>query len=129
MRTLTFVNRAREPSLARRMITVLVSSPNNTQSCSILVSIRPENDNTPVVDLSGPSNPSINHTVELNYTFLMGPASEWISSRTASVSDLDQNGRIESLTAELTPGQPGDGIFLSENLGCPLDDTTICLLK
>ena len=129
MRTLTFINRASEPSLAQRMITLVISSPNDTQSCNILVSIGPVNDNVPVVDLSGPSVPSINHTVELNYTFLTGPSSEWIASCTATVSDQDQNGRIESLTAELTPGQPADRIYLNDDLGCSLDDTRICLLK
>lgn len=84
------------------------------------------NDNAPVVDLSGPLNPSINHTVLLNYTFLSGPASEWISARDASITDADQDARIESLTVELLPGQPGDGIFV---MGCPLDDSTVCWLR
>ena len=129
LRTLRFENRASEPSLAQRMITLMISSPNDTQSCNILVSISPVNDNVPIVDLSGPSIPTINHTVRLNYTFLMGPSSEWIASRTASVSDHDQNGRIESLIIELMPGQPADRIYLSDNLGCSLDDTGICILK
>lgn len=129
LRTLRFVNRASEPSLVQRMITLVISSPNDTQSCNILVSISPVNDNVPIVDLNGPSIPSVNHTVRLIYTFLMGPSSEWIASRTASVSDQDQNGRIESLIAELTPGQPADRIYLSDDLSCSLDDTRICLLK
>ena len=129
MRTLTFVNRAVEPSLIQRRIMISVSSSGDTQSCPILISITPVNDNPPVVDLSGPLAPSINHTVMLNYTFLGGPASEWISTQDASVSDEDQNSRIESLTAELSPGQPGDRIFLSENLGCPFDDASVCLLR
>ena len=87
------------------------------------------NDNAPVVDLSGPLDPSINHTVLLNYTFFNGPASEWISARDASVMDEDIDGRIESLTVELLPGQSGDRIFMSESLGCSLDDTSMCLLR
>ena len=129
LRTLTFVNQAVEPSLIQRRITVSVSSSDNTQSCPIIVSISPVNDNAPVVDLSGTLNPSINHTVLLNYTFLNGPASEWISARDASVTDEDIDGRIESLTVELLPGQPGDRIFMSESLGCSLDDTSMCLLR
>lgn len=129
MRTLTFVNQAVEPSLLQRTVTVSISSSDDTQSCPILVSISPVNDNAPVVDLNGPLDPSINHTVMLNYTFLGGPASEWISARDASVTDEDQDGRIESLTAELLPGQPGDRIFMSEYLGCSLDDTSVCLLR
>ena len=129
MRTLTFVNQAVEPSLLQRTVTVSISSSDDTQSCPILVSISPVNDNAPVVDLNGPLDPSINHTVMLNYTFLGGPASEWISARDASVMDEDQDGRIESLTAELLPGQPGDRIFMSEYLGCSLDDTSVCLLR
>ena len=123
------MNQAVEPSLLQRTVTVSISSSDDTQSCPILVSISPVNDNAPVVDLNGPLDPSINHTVMLNYTFLSGPASEWISARDASVMDEDQDGRIESLTAELLPGQPGDGIFMSENLGCSLDDTSVCLLR
>ena len=129
LRTLTFVNRAIEPSLTQRTVVVSISSSDDTQSCNIIVSINPVNDNAPVVDLSGPLDPSINHTVMLNYTFLMGPASEWISARDASVTDEDQNSRIESLTAELLPGRPGDRIYLSEGLGCSLDDTSVCLLR
>ena len=129
LRTLTYVNRASEPSLSQRTITVFIRSPNDTQSCNVLVSIEPVNDNLPVVDLSGPSIPSINHTVEVNYTFVNGPSSEWISSRDATISDQDQNALIESLTAELVPRQPGDRIFLSDTLGCSHGETSICLLK
>lgn len=123
------MNRAIEPTLIQRRIMVSVSSSDDTQFCPILLSITPVNDNKPIVDLSGPLRPSINHSVTLNYTFLNGPASEWISARDASVSDEDQNSRIESLTAELLPGQPGDRIFLSENLGCPFDDASVCILR
>ena len=129
LRTLTFVNQAVEPSLIPRSIMVSISSSDDTQSCPILVSISPVNDNAPEVDLSGPLDPSINHTVLLNYTFLGGPASEWISARDASVIDQDIDGQIESLTVELLPGQPGDRIFMSEELGCSLDDTSVCLLR
>ena len=129
LRTLTFVNQAVEPSLIQRSIMVSVSSSDNTQSCTIIVSISPVNDNAPVVNLSGTLDPSINHTVLLNYTFLSGPASEWISARDASVTDEDTDSRIESLTVELLPGQPGDRVFMSENLGCSLDDTSVCLLR
>ena len=129
LRTLTYVNRAAEPSLVQRNINIFVQSTNDTQSCTILLDIVPVNDNSPQVDLSGPRIPSTNHRVDLNYTFLSGPSSEWISSRDASVSDQDQNGRIESLRAELLPGRPGDRIYLSEMLGCSLDDTTNCLLR
>ena len=123
------MNRATEPSLTQRRIVISVSSSDDIQSCSILVSINPVNDNVPVVDLNGPLEPSINHTVMLNYTFLEGPATEWISARDASVIDEDQNSRIASLTAELLQGRPLDGIFVSENLGCSLDDTSVCLLR
>lgn len=129
LRTLTFMNTASEPSIAQRTITVFISSPNDTQSCSILVSISLVNDNAPVVNLSGSLAPSINHTVPLNFSFLMGPASEWISTRDASVSDRDQNSRIESLVAELFPGQLGDRIYLCETVGCSDDGTRVCQLK
>ena len=129
LRTLSYINRASEPSLADRTITVFVQSSNDTQSCTILVAVLPLNDNSPEVDLNGPRTPSINHRIDLNYTFINGPSSEWIASRDASVFDQDQNGRIESLTAELLPGRPADRIYLSEMLGCSLDDTNNCLLK
>ena len=123
------MNEAVEPSLIQRNIMVSISGPDDTQSCPILVSISPVNDNAPVVDLNGPLDPSINHTVLLNYTFVNGPASEWISARDASVMDEDQDSRIESMTVDLLPGQPGDRIFMSESLGCSLDDTSVCLLR
>ena len=129
LRTLTFVNRASEPSTAQRTIMIFISSPNDTQSCSIVVTISLINDNAPVVDLSGPLIPSVNHSVLLNFSFLVGPASEWISTRDASVSDQDQNSRIESLVAELLPGQLGDRIYLSETVGCSDDGSSVCQLK
>ena len=120
------MNRESEPSLAQRTITVVASADDDTASCNILVSVNPINDNAPVVDLNGPSSPSINYTVELNYTFLMGPSSELVASGDATLFDGDQNGRIESVVADLIPGRPRDGIYLS---GCPLNDAEMCLWK
>lgn len=106
----------------------MVSSPNDSQSCSILVSVVLVNDNLPVVDLNGPLQPSINHTVMLNYNFA-SQASVWIASRDATISDLDSDGRVETLQVELTPGFPGDGVFLSDSVGCPIDNSSTCHLR
>lgn len=112
----------------QRSIAVMVSSPNDSQSCSVLVSVVLVNDNPPVVDSNGPLQPSINHNVTLNYNFV-SQASVWITSRDATVTDLDADGRVEMLQVELTPGFPGDGVFLSASVGCPIDSSSTCHLR
>ena len=107
---------------------MLVNSPSGTQSCSILVSVVLVNDNRPVVDLNGPSQPSINHSAVLNYNFL-NQASVWVAARDATVSDLDANSRVESLQVDLAPGFPNDGVFLSVSVGCPIDNSSTCHLR
>ena len=128
LRNLTFINRADEPAMVQRSINISVTSPTDSQSCNILVSIVLMNDNPPVIDLNGPLQPSINYTVALNYSF-MSQASVWIASRDASISDLDTDGRIERLEVNLMPGFPNDGIYLSEMIGCPIDNSSTCHLR
>lgn len=128
LRNLTFINRASEPATVQRLITITVTTPNNSQSCSILVSITLINDNVPVVDLSGPDQPSVNHTITLNYNFI-SQASEWIAARDASISDLDADSRIETLEVNLTVGFPNDGIYLSQSSGCPIDNSSTCHIR
>lgn len=105
-----------------------ITSPSDSQSCNIVVSVLLVNDNRPVVDLNGPLQPSINHTVALNYNFI-NQASEWIASRDATISDLDLDGRIETLLVDLTPGFPNDVVFLSTSVGCPIDNSSTCHLR
>ena len=50
----------------------------------------------------------------------------WVASRDAIITDLDQDGRIISLDVALTPGRPGDRIYLSENTGCPRSGAPVC---
>lgn len=106
----------------------MVNAPDDSGSCSVLVSLVLRNDNPPVVDLSGPGDTPINHTLSLNYNFV-SQASEWIAARDASISDLDADGRIELLEANLTPGFPNDGIFLSATSGCPIDNSSTCHIR
>lgn len=130
LRTLTFVNRASEPAIVQRSITLVInsSSSSDSQSCSLLVSVLLINDNAPVVDLNGPLQPFLNHTIALNYNFV-SQASEWVAARDATISDLDTDGRIETLQVELTPGFPDDGVFLSASVGCPIDNSDTCHLR
>lgn len=102
-----------------------MGSSSDTQSCPLLVSITLINDNPPIVDLSGLSSSSINHSVSLNYSFFES-ASVWVASRDATITDLDQDGRVVSIDVALTPGRPGDRIYLSESVGCPRNGATIC---
>lgn len=107
----------------------MVASPSDSRSCDILVSVALRNDNPPVVDLSGAQDPSsINRSFSLNYTFV-SQSSQWIAARDGSISDLDADGRIEMLQADLTPGQANDGIFLSASSGCPIDNSSTCHLR
>ena len=113
----------------QRSVFIMVNSPGPSASCSILVSLLLRNDNLPVVDLSGPlENSTLNNTLTLNYDF-RSQASEWIAARDASISDLDTDSRIETLTASLESGLPNDGIFLSESTGCSIDDSSTCHIR
>lgn len=127
LRTLTFVSRADEPATVQRSIVVSVDSA-APQLCRIVVSVALINDNAPVVDLNGPSEPSTNHSLSLTYDF-MNQATGFVSSRDATISDADADGRVESLRVDLSPGLSGDGIFLHEDVGCPVDNSSTCHLR
>ena len=127
LRTLTFLSTADEPSLRERVIAITVNGISETRSCNVLVSIIPVNDNTPVVDLNGPLLSGINHSVVLPYNFFSS-ASVWISSRDATVSDFDQDSRIESLDIRLDRGASEDVIYLSSNIGCA-GSAQVCQLR
>lgn len=127
LRTLTFVNRDNEPFSGQRIISVGVLGQNSSQSCTIMVAIRLVNDNPPLVDLSG-QQPSINYTRALNYSFVQ-QNSVPIASRRARIRDRDEDSQLRSLDVELVPGYPNDGIFLSENVGCSIDNTSTCHIR
>lgn len=125
LRTLTFINTADEPAMVQRSVVVSVTTPSDTRTCSVLVSVQLVNDNVPVVDLSGPLEPFTNLSLVLDYNFI-SQASVWVSSRDATISDADADGRIEMLLIDLTPGFPNDGLYL---VGCPVDDSSVCHLR
>ena len=128
LRSLSFINRGSEPAMETRSISVRVSGLNDSQSCNILVSISLVNDNPPVVDLNGPLQPSINYSTALNYSFIR-QNSVWIAARDATISDFDADGRTELVEINLIPGYPGDGIILSERVGCPIDNSSVCHIR
>ncbi len=81
-----------------------------------------------MVDLNGPLQLSINHTIALNYSFV-SQNSDWIASRDSTISDADAGNQIQQLVINLMPGFPGDGIYLSQRVGCPMDNASICHLR
>lgn len=100
----------------------------DSMSCQILVSLVLVNDNPPMVDLSGSLQPTINYTTSLNYNF-MTQGTVPIASQEATITDLDQDARIESLQVNLVLGSQNDGIYLSETSGCPIDNSSTCHLR
>ena len=127
LRTLTFINTADEPAAGQRVITITATGQNESQSCTVMVSVLPINDNPPVVDLNGPDVPSINYTRTLDYNFLNQNSVE-IASSMATISDQD-NSLLRSIEAQLIPGYSNDGIFLGEEVGCPVDNTSTCHIR
>lgn len=112
----------------RRIVVEVSAADNDSQQCSINVAVSLTNDNPPVVDLSGPLQPSLNHSVSLEYNFT-NQASVWIAARDASITDLDANSHVVEVNVSLQPGFPGDGIYLSEVVGCPIDSSDICHIR
>lgn len=125
LRTLTFINTEDEPTSVVRSLIIAVGNQMEMQSCSLVISVLLINDNPPVVDLSGLSSPSINHSVSLNFSFFER-ASVMIASRDATITDVDEDSRIVSLDVVLTPGRPGDRIYLSQRVGCPRTRAPVC---
>ena len=81
------------------------------------------------MDLSGPLSADVDHNISLQYNFI-SQASEWVAARDASISDLDADGRIERLEANLTEGLQGDGIFLDQSVSdCVIDNSSTCHLR
>lgn len=83
------------------------------------------NDNAPVVDLNGPTQPSINYTTTLIYDFF-SPAQVPVASSDGFVSDADLDGRLVSLMVQLEPGRPGDRLVFP---ACPNEEEDSCLLR
>ena len=101
---MTFINRENEPSAEQRNISVTVESLAASQSCGLLVSILLVNDNPPVVDLNGPSLTSVNHAASVVFDMPINSAA--IASPDATITDLDQDGRIETVVVNLTATVP-----------------------
>ncbi len=114
---MNFSNGADEPATVQRSITITVDSLQDMRSCGLMVYLVLINDNPPVVDLSGPLQPSVNRTTSLSFDFING-ASVPIAAQDAAITDLDADGRIERLEAILTPIFEYDGIYLSESTAC-----------
>lgn len=125
LRTLTFVSSADEPPSVTRRIVIAVSDAENVQNCTIRVPIILINDNAPIVDLSGPTRASINHSVSLSYTYFE-PVGVSIAASDVSITDADGDSRIISLNVTLEPNRPEDR--LQFNL-CQDSDGPTCHLR
>ena len=83
------------------------------------------NDNAPVVDLNGPSQPFTNHSVSLNYSFFE-QLDVSIAASDATITDRDEDGRIVSLVVSLESGRPLDRLVLTL---CPDSNDSTCYLR
>ena len=119
------MNSADEPAPAIRSLIITVTSAGDSTQCSLMIAVQLVNDNPPVVDLSGPSVSTLNHSVYLEYSFF-APASEWIAARDAAITDRDQDGAVAGMNVELSGGRAGDRIYLSETVGCPMNGVSTC---
>ena len=104
---------------------ITVTSGSDSTQCSLIIAVQLINDNPPLMDLSGPSVPTVNHSVYLEYNFF-APASEWIAARDAAITDRDQDGAVASMSVELSGGRAGDRIYHSEIVGCPMNGVSTC---
>lgn len=125
LRTLTFGSSADEPSSVTRRIVISVSDADNMQNCTIQVPIITINDNAPIVDLSGPVQASINHSVSLSYTYFE-PVGISIAANDVSITDADEDGHVISLNVTLEPHRPEDRLQFSL---CPGSDESTCYLR
>lgn len=108
-----------------RSIVISVSDADSMQNCTIHIPITLINDNIPIVDLSGPAQASINHSVSLNYTYFE-PLGISIAATDASIADADEDSRIIMLNVTLEPYRSEDR--LQFNL-CPNSDGPTCHLR
>lgn len=127
LRTLSFINTADEPSGQTRRINLSVQQVDGASaSCSVTVEVVLVNDNTPVVDLSGPQDPSLDYSTTVTYA--LPPVRVTIASSMARLSDVDRDGSITTVEVSLTPGQQGDRILFQSV--CPVTImATTCSLR
>lgn len=127
LRTLTYHTSADEPPSSPRTLTITTTSLTDQASCSVMITISLVNDHPSVIDLNGPSSPSINHSVSLSYSFFH-PTRASVVAEDVTISDPDEDGVVSSLLVELRPGRPQDRLVLSDTL-CPDNQESVCHLR
>lgn len=113
--------------MSPRSLTITVSSVSETKACSVAVTISPLNDHHPVVDLNGPTTPSINYTSSVNYSIFTVNRAALVSSDVI-ISDNDISDVVRSVEMELVMGREGDRLVLSEEV-CMHSLEAICHLR
>ena len=96
-------------------------------SCTKLIDIDLINDNQPVVDLTGPSDSTINRTAQIVHNYLT-PNQTLIAGENATITDLDADGVVQSLSMELTSNEFGDKLILNPDI-CIVLTATVCYIK
>ena len=111
------MNTAGEPDGQTRHINLSVQQVDGVSaSCSVTVEVVLVNDNTPVVDLSGPQDPSLDYSTSVTYA--LPSARVAIASSMAQLSDMDRDSSITTVEVLLAPGQQGDRILFQSV--CPV---------
>ena len=96
-------------------------------SCTRRIDIALINDNEPVVDLTGPIDSTINRTAQIVHNYL-NPNHILIAGENATITDLDADGVVQSLSMELTSNEFGDKLILNPDI-CSVLTATICFIK
>ncbi len=94
------------------------------QSCQVIIFLALINDNTPVVDLSGPQVPSTNYSVSLTFSYSEGVGVA-IAAENAAIFDADNDGQVASLSVSLEGGRSGDSLLLISSM-CPDNGESLC---
>ena len=125
--SIAFLNTASEPEAAQRVVSIIVYQSSASVSCSVPVSIQLINDNKPVVDLSGPSDSSINRTTTISYNYL-SPTSVAVASENATIIDADADSVVSGFDVNIILARSGDRLIINPDI-CASTSESLCYIK
>ena len=124
---LKFYNNDEEPLSITRQILVTLHQPYSvpTVNCSIIVSMMLINDHVPTVDLRGPDSDGVNYTTSIISQY-QGQNRVLIADRNSSITDLDSESVLVSMSVSLVSHIEGDALVFDIG-GCnPSGSTGTC---
>ena len=123
-----YLNTADEPCDTERLVFITIYQFSTNITCSISININLINDNSPVVDLSGPDEPTINRNTSLNFGYPYSNRVS-ISSENATVSDADIDSVIQNITVSFKQKKIGDRLILNPDICYEHATAATCFIK